>query len=91
MPVSACNFVSPVQCGYDFNALYKLHCLLGLKKYITPLLAGLLEVDTSKIWTFDKFFTEVTNMLSRKRIHIYHVHRMQNLRVYLHHVSLCYD
>uniref|UniRef100_A0A023F4E0 Putative tank binding protein kinase tbk1 n=1 Tax=Triatoma infestans TaxID=30076 RepID=A0A023F4E0_TRIIF len=56
----------------------------GLKKYITPLLAGLLEVDTSKIWTFEKFFTEVTNMLSRKRIHIYHVHRMHNLRVYLH-------
>lgn len=31
----------------------------GLKKVITPLLAGLLEADHRKIWSFDKFFKEV--------------------------------
>ncbi|BES90216.1 serine threonine-protein kinase [Nesidiocoris tenuis] len=56
----------------------------GLKKSVTPLLAGLLEVDTQKIWTFERFFSEVTNTLSRKRIHVYHIHRMQMIRVYLH-------
>ncbi|CAH1393934.1 unnamed protein product [Nezara viridula] len=54
----------------------------GLKKYITPLLAGLLEVDTQKIWSFEKFFTEVTNILSRKRIHVFHIHKMQNIKIY---------
>uniref|UniRef100_A0A0A9WA26 Serine/threonine-protein kinase TBK1 n=2 Tax=Lygus hesperus TaxID=30085 RepID=A0A0A9WA26_LYGHE len=56
----------------------------GLKKFVTPLLAGLLEVDTQKIWTFDKFFSEVTNTLNRKRVHLYHIHRMQMIRIYLH-------
>lgn len=56
----------------------------GLKKYITPLLAGLLEVDAQKIWTFEKFFSEVTKTLSRKRLHVYHIHRMQNIRIYFH-------
>lgn len=31
----------------------------GLKKLVTPILAGLLEVDSKKIWSFDQFFTEV--------------------------------
>lgn len=56
----------------------------GLKKYVTPLLAGLLEVDTQKIWTFDKFFLEVLHTLNRKRVHVYHIHRMQMSRIYMH-------
>ncbi|KAF5301658.1 hypothetical protein FQA39_LY10705 [Lamprigera yunnana] len=38
----------------------------GLKKIVTPLLAGLLEADPVRIWSFDKFFNEVTNLLTRK-------------------------
>ncbi|XP_075215818.1 I-kappaB kinase epsilon [Lycorma delicatula] len=56
----------------------------GLKKHVTPLLAGLLEVDSQKIWTFDKFFTEVTNTLSRNIIHVYHINKVQSIRIYLH-------
>ncbi len=33
---------------------------LGLKKHLTAILAGLLEVNPQKMWTFEKFFAEVT-------------------------------
>ncbi|XP_969718.3 serine/threonine-protein kinase TBK1 [Tribolium castaneum] len=56
----------------------------GLKKIITPLLAGLLEADTKKIWTFERFFTEVTDMLSRKIVNIFHVNKAQLIKVYIH-------
>ncbi|XP_044747149.1 inhibitor of nuclear factor kappa-B kinase subunit epsilon [Coccinella septempunctata] len=56
----------------------------GLKKIVTPLLAGLLELDTNKIWTFDRFFKEVTNALSRKAVNIFHVNKAQMLKVYIH-------
>ena len=60
-------------------------CLLsaGIKKHITPLLAGLLEVNTTKMWTFDKFFSEVTKILNKKKIHIFFVNKLTELRVYL--------
>lgn len=32
----------------------------GLKKIITPLFAGLMEVDPQRMWNFDRFFQEVT-------------------------------
>ncbi|XP_047117169.1 serine/threonine-protein kinase TBK1 [Schistocerca piceifrons] len=56
----------------------------GLKKIITPLLAGLLEVDAQRIWSFDRFFSEVTGILSRKLIHLFHVNRTHSVRIYLH-------
>ncbi|XP_003702205.1 I-kappaB kinase epsilon [Megachile rotundata] len=57
---------------------------VGLKKIVTPLLAGLLEVDPQKIWSFDRFFTEVTDTLSRKRIHIFNIHKGSLIKVFLH-------
>lgn len=56
----------------------------GLKKHVTPLLAGLLEVDSQRIWSFDKFFTEVTNVLNRKLIHVYNINKVQSIRIYFH-------
>lgn len=56
----------------------------GLKKIVTPLLAGLLELDLNKIWTFDRFFKEVTNALSRKAVNIFQVNKAQILKVYIH-------
>lgn len=60
-------------------------CLLsaGIKRHITPLLAGLLEVNPQKMWTFDKFFSEVTNILHKKKIHAFYVNKLSELRVYL--------
>lgn len=56
----------------------------GLKKLITPILAGILEVDSQLIWTFDKFFAEVTNTLSRKVTHVFYINKIVSLRIYIH-------
>ncbi|XP_015522022.2 inhibitor of nuclear factor kappa-B kinase subunit epsilon [Neodiprion lecontei] len=56
----------------------------GLKKIVTPLLAGLLEVDPQRIWNFDRFFMEVTNTLCRKPVHIFNVHKASLIKVFLH-------
>lgn len=56
----------------------------GLKKIVTPLLAGLLEVDPQKIWSFERFFSEVTDTLCRKRIHIFNIHKGSLIKVFLH-------
>ncbi|XP_012276090.1 inhibitor of nuclear factor kappa-B kinase subunit epsilon [Orussus abietinus] len=62
------------------------NCLLsvGLKKIVTPLLAGLLEVDPKRIWSFDRFFTEVTDTLCRTPVHVFNVHRASSIKVFLH-------
>ncbi|XP_043499758.1 serine/threonine-protein kinase TBK1 [Polistes fuscatus] len=56
----------------------------GLKKIVTPLLAGLLEVDPQRIWNFERFFTEVTDTLCRKPIYIFNVHKASLIKVFLH-------
>jgi len=71
----------PIQWGRDLPN----SCLLsqGLKKHLTPILAGLLEVNQQKMWTFDRFFGEVTKLLSRKKIHVFFINSLAPLRVYL--------
>ncbi|KAJ8966122.1 hypothetical protein NQ314_003729 [Rhamnusium bicolor] len=55
----------------------------GLKKIITPLLAGLLEADHRKIWSFERFFKEVDVVLSRKAVNIFHVNKAKLIKVYI--------
>lgn len=57
---------------------------IGLKKIVTPLLAGLLEVDPQRIWSFERFFSEVTDTLCRKAIHIFNVHKASLIKIFLH-------
>ena len=61
-------------------------CLLSLalQQLVTPLLAGLMECDSNKMWTFDKFFKMVTTILSHRLIHIFDVNKLKNNLVYLH-------
>ncbi|XP_076170663.1 I-kappaB kinase epsilon [Ptiloglossa arizonensis] len=70
----------------DWDRELPQNCQLcfGLKKIVTPLLAGLLEVDPQKIWSFERFFTEVTDILFRKRVHIFNVHKGSLIKVFLH-------
>jgi len=60
-------------------------CLLsqGIKKHLTPILGGLLEVNPQKMWTFDKFFAEVTNLLSKKKVFVHFMNKLEARRVYL--------
>ena len=55
----------------------------GLKIHVIPLLAGLMEVDPRKRLSFDKFFSAVTSLLTRRRIHVFYVNKVQSLRIYL--------
>ncbi|KAJ8718229.1 hypothetical protein PYW07_006159 [Mythimna separata] len=61
------------------------HCQLsvGLRKLVTPLLAGLLEVDPHRIWTFDRFFSEVQVTTSTTPVHVFHVNKAASIKVFL--------
>ncbi|GLV39729.1 I-kappaB kinase epsilon [Carabus blaptoides fortunei] len=70
----------------EWNRDLPTNCQLsaGLKKIVTPLLGGLLEVDTQKIWSFDRFFTEVTKTLSRIAVHVFHVNKASRIEIFIH-------
>lgn len=72
----------PVDWGRELPQNCRLSA--GLRKVVTPLLAGLLEADPQRMWSFDRFFSEVTGVLSRRPLHIFHANRTQSVRVYLH-------
>lgn len=67
----------------EWNRELPTHCQLtaGLKKIITPLLAGLLEVDPEKIWSFDRFFSEVQDRLNSTAINIFFVNKASCIKV----------
>lgn len=69
----------PIEWARDLPS----HCQLsvGLRKLTTPLLAGLLEVDPHRIWTFEKFFTEVQIATSTKPVHVFHVNKAASIKV----------
>lgn len=72
----------PIEWGRDLPN----NCQLsrGLKKVVTPLLAGLLEVDTQKIWTFERFFNEVQVTLSKVLVHVFHVNQGSRIEIFIH-------
>lgn len=61
------------------------HCQLttGLKYLVTPLLAGLLEENQKRMWPFDKFFEEVTNILNKRVLHLFYINHGQVVEVFL--------
>lgn len=61
------------------------HCHLtqGLKTLVTPLLAGLLEEDRTKTWSFDTFFQQVTLVLRKKVFHVFFINRTDSIEVFL--------
>ncbi|XP_028982689.1 inhibitor of nuclear factor kappa-B kinase subunit epsilon [Diachasma alloeum] len=71
----------PIEWSRDLPKNCRLSC--GIKKIVTPLLAGLLEVDRQRIWSFDRFFSQVTDILSRKAFHLFNMHTMQSIVIYL--------
>lgn len=61
------------------------HCALsaGLRRLATPLLAGLLEVDPARVWSFDRFFSEARLVTGARLVHVYHANRAASLEVFL--------
>ncbi|VVD00280.1 unnamed protein product [Leptidea sinapis] len=69
----------------DWSRELPSHCQLsaGLKKLVTPLLAGLLEVNPHRIWSFEMFFSEVQTITSTKAVYIFHVNTASSIKVFL--------
>lgn len=61
------------------------HCQLsaGLKLLITPLLAGLLEENQKRMWEFERFFYEVTNILNKKVMHLFYMNRASSIEIFM--------
>lgn len=59
------------------------HLSQGLKTLVTPLLAGLLEENRDKTWSFDRFFQEVTLILRKRVIHVFFTNRTSSVEVFL--------
>ena len=55
----------------------------GVRNLVTPLLAGLLEVDPTRMWNFERFFKEVTMILNKTTLFIFFVNKVQPLVVYM--------
>ena len=49
----------------------------------TPLLAGLLECDPNKIWSFDKFFDQVARITNKRGVHVFSACTASPLCVYI--------
>ncbi|KAB0789972.1 hypothetical protein PPYR_04663 [Photinus pyralis] len=72
----------PIEWGRELPTNCQLST--GLKKIVTPLLAGLLEADPARIWSFEKFFSEVTSLLMRKPVNIFYINSATNIKVFIH-------
>jgi TANK-binding kinase 1 len=61
------------------------HCQLsaGLKLLVTPLLAGLLEENQKRMWSFERFFWEVTNILNKKVLHLFYMNRGSSIEIFM--------
>ncbi|KAL3853388.1 hypothetical protein ACJMK2_016931 [Sinanodonta woodiana] len=55
----------------------------GLKLLVTPLLAGLLETDPQKVWSFDTFFKEVDDITSKVKINVFCPQTWACLNIYI--------
>ena len=54
-----------------------------LQGQVVKMLAGLLENDINRMWSFDRFFDEVTNIDTMIVLKIFYGLASQQLRVYL--------
>lgn len=60
-------------------------CLLSpaCSALVTKLLAGLMECQPLKMWSFDQFFHSVTFIQNHKTFHVFYVNCMKDVTIYL--------
>nr|UCK81545.1 serine/threonine-protein kinase TBK1 [Arenicola marina] len=58
---------------------------LGLRKLVTPLLAGLMESNIELMWTFDKFFQTVNVIRAKRVVHVFNTATSTLLHAYMSH------
>lgn len=64
-------------------------CLLskGLRGQLVPVLAGILEPDQEKCWTFDQLFSATTEILQRVSVYLFSLQQATAHRLYIHHYN----
>ncbi|XP_071960808.1 serine/threonine-protein kinase TBK1-like [Antedon mediterranea] len=85
---------SGVICGYQKDSDGKITWERDLpestrmstmfKEMLTPLLAGLLECEQSKMMSADRFFEEVDKILNMEILHVFDVQKAKMMNIYLH-------
>ena len=55
----------------------------GLKQHLTPILAGLLESNEKKKWSFSTLFKEVEKIDQKMVLHVFCPHKWSILRIYI--------
>lgn len=40
-----------------------------------------LQENQQRMWSFDRFFKEVTNILSKRVLHVFHINRASSIEV----------
>ena len=65
--------------------LYKIDiaAVRGLKRLLTPLLAGLLANETDQALSFEAFFTTVQQIVNKKIIYVFYAATCSLLHIYL--------
>lgn len=56
---------------------------VGLKQHLTPILAGLLESNELKKWSFNTLFKEVEKIDQKMVLHVFCPHKWSILRIYI--------
>lgn len=69
----------------EWNKELPKTCLLnqGLRELVTALLAGILECNDDKMWTFDQFFESVQDIISRKVFHVFYMNEGKEISIYM--------
>ncbi|KAJ3603160.1 hypothetical protein NHX12_030903 [Muraenolepis orangiensis] len=73
----------PIDWGYNLPASSQLS--QGLASQLVPVLAGILEADQERCWSFDQFFMATTDILKREPIHVFSVLQATASCIYIHH------
>ena len=55
----------------------------GAKLLIVPVLAGLMECDPKKMWTFEQFFETTNSILKKRVVHVFNLAAGSLLHVYI--------
>ncbi|XP_023932417.1 serine/threonine-protein kinase TBK1-like [Lingula anatina] len=55
----------------------------GLKLLVTPLLAGLMENTSSRMWTFDQFFATVKDIMKKVVVYVFSTATCECLSIYI--------
>ncbi|GFS66809.1 hypothetical protein TNIN_371211 [Trichonephila inaurata madagascariensis] len=60
-------------------------CLLnqGLRDLVTVLLAGILECNADRMWTFDQFFECATDIITRRVFHVFYMNEGKEICLYM--------